>query len=155
MNIVIDGNAFLNVSASIVKNMLHNDKRIGEKYFVSDLLDDSKFVLTDYTWNTKYPYKKYSRVTTDNGQRTYDVEGKKIPSVTTILSATKPKESQEALQRWRDRVGNDEAKRITNDAALRGTEMHYVIEQYMNGIGYLNLNPSGELSRKMAHMILT
>jgi hypothetical protein len=45
MNIVIDGNAFLNVSASIVKNMLHNDKRIGEKYFVSDLLDDSKFVL--------------------------------------------------------------------------------------------------------------
>ena len=45
MNIVIDGNAFLNVSASIVKNMLRNDKRIGEKYFVSDLLDDSKFVL--------------------------------------------------------------------------------------------------------------
>ena len=45
MNIVIDGNAFLNVSASIVKNMLHNDKRIGEKYFVNDLLDDSKFML--------------------------------------------------------------------------------------------------------------
>lgn len=45
MNIVIDGNAFLNVSASIVKNMLQKDKRIGEKYFVNDLLDDSKFIL--------------------------------------------------------------------------------------------------------------
>jgi len=45
MNIVIDGNAFLNVSASIVKNMLQKDKRIGEKYFVNDLLDDSKFML--------------------------------------------------------------------------------------------------------------
>ena len=30
MNLVIDGNAFLNVSASIVKNMLQQDKRIGE-----------------------------------------------------------------------------------------------------------------------------
>ena len=45
MNIVIDGNAFLNVSASIVKNMLQQDKRIGEKYFVNDLFDDSKFLL--------------------------------------------------------------------------------------------------------------
>lgn len=45
MNIVIDGNAFLNVSASIVKNMLQKDKRIGEKYFVNDLLDDNKFML--------------------------------------------------------------------------------------------------------------
>lgn len=45
MNIVIDGNAFLNVSASIVKNMLQKDKRIGEKYFVNDLMDDSKFLL--------------------------------------------------------------------------------------------------------------
>jgi len=45
MNIVIDGNAFLNVSVSIVKNMLQKDKRIGEKYFVNDLLDDSKFML--------------------------------------------------------------------------------------------------------------
>ena len=38
MNIVIDGNAFLNVAVSIVKNILSADKRIGEKYYVSDLL---------------------------------------------------------------------------------------------------------------------
>ena len=44
MNIVIDGNAFLNVATSIVKNILANDKRVGEKYYVSDLLDDT-FIL--------------------------------------------------------------------------------------------------------------
>jgi 5'-3' exonuclease len=45
MNLVIDGNAFLNVASSIVKNILLQDKRIGEKYYVSDLTDDDKFIL--------------------------------------------------------------------------------------------------------------
>ena len=45
MNIVIDGNAFLNVATSIVKNILANDKRIGEKYYVSDLLAGDEFIL--------------------------------------------------------------------------------------------------------------
>ena len=56
MNIVIDGNAFLNVSTSIVKNMIQNDKRIGEKYYVTDLLDDSKFTLKDQAAQT---FKKF------------------------------------------------------------------------------------------------
>ena len=45
MNIVIDGNAFLNVATSIVKNILLSDKRVGERYYVSDLTDDDKFIL--------------------------------------------------------------------------------------------------------------
>lgn len=45
MNLVIDGNAFLNVAASIVKNILLSDKRVGEKYYVNDLTDDNKFIL--------------------------------------------------------------------------------------------------------------
>jgi 5'-3' exonuclease len=45
MNLVIDGNAFLNVASSIVKNILLQDKRVGEKYYVSDLTDDDKFIL--------------------------------------------------------------------------------------------------------------
>ena len=52
MNVVIDGNAFLNVSTSIVKNLLEKDKRLGEKYYVSDLLDDSKFLLKDQAAST-------------------------------------------------------------------------------------------------------
>jgi hypothetical protein len=45
MNIIIDGNAFLNVVTSIVKNILAKDKRVGEKYYVSDLLSDEEFIL--------------------------------------------------------------------------------------------------------------
>ena len=116
--------------------------------------DNGKTILGDFSWNKKYQYKKYERVTTEHGQRTYSVEGKKIPSVTTILSSTKPKEAQDSLQKWKDRVGADEARKITQAAALRGTEMHYVIEQYMNGVGYLNLTPQGDLSRRMAHTII-
>lgn len=45
MNIIVDGNAFLNVVTSIVKNILANDKRVGDKYYVSDLLSDDEFIL--------------------------------------------------------------------------------------------------------------
>jgi len=38
--------------------------------------------------NSKYNYKDVTR-TTDHGSRTYDVLGVRLPSVTTILSATK------------------------------------------------------------------
>ena len=52
MNLVIDGNAFLNVAVSIAKNILANDKRIGEKYYVSDLLNDDKFILKQASKDT-------------------------------------------------------------------------------------------------------
>jgi hypothetical protein len=45
MNIIVDGNAFLNVVTSIVKNILANDKRVGDKYYVSDLLSEDTFIL--------------------------------------------------------------------------------------------------------------
>jgi len=52
MNLVIDGNAFLNVAVSIAKNILANDKRVGEKYYVSDLLSDDKFILKQASKDT-------------------------------------------------------------------------------------------------------
>ena len=39
-------------------------------------------------------------------------------------------------------------------AALRGTEMHYVLENYIDGRGYLNLSPEGSQPRLMAHEII-
>jgi 5'-3' exonuclease len=57
MNIVIDGNAFLNVSTSIVKNILANDKSVGEKYYVNDLLSDDKFMLKQAS---KDQFRKFS-----------------------------------------------------------------------------------------------
>lgn len=45
MNLVIDGNAFLNVAISIVKNILKEDPRVGEIYYVPDLMEEDTFML--------------------------------------------------------------------------------------------------------------
>ena len=54
--------------------------------------------------NNKYIYPKTVRTTID-GKRHYDIDsGKyKLPSVTTILSATQTAEKRESLERWRER----------------------------------------------------
>ena len=110
------------------------------------------FEITGFAWDrNKYNYRTFTRQEDEiSGQRTYNVDDKKIPSVTTILSATKSKEDMEGLQRWRDRVGEEVARKTMIDAATRGTEMHYVLEQYINGVGYLNLSGEGAHARLMA-----
>ena len=113
----------------------------------------TKFFITDLKKVKKYNYKKYTRQEED-GSRTYNVGNKKIPSVTTILSATQSDEKKAGLDKWRERVGYQEAARITSQAALRGTEMHYVLENYIDGRGYLNLAPEGAQARLMAHEIV-
>ena len=115
--------------------------------------NENSFTITGFKKTRPYDYKHYTRNDND-GPRTYNVEGNKVPSVTTILSATQSEEKRQALNQWRNRIGHQEAKRITNQAATRGTEMHYVLEQYMNGVGYLNLRKNGHLPRMMAHTIV-
>jgi len=115
--------------------------------------DDTSFTVTDFTWDRKYTYAKYERDDT-HGPRTYAVGQKKVPSVTTILSATQSEEKKRSLDAWRERVGYQEAQAITSQAATRGTEMHYVLENYINQIGYLNLSKEGAQSRMMAHRIV-
>ena len=114
---------------------------------------NNSFTVSDFKIVFKHNHETYERNEEDSG-RTYNVGELKIPSVTTILSSTQSKEKQESLQRWRDRVGEKEAARITSQAATRGTEMHYVLEQYLKGHGYLNLTDKGVLARNMAHTII-
>ncbi len=115
--------------------------------------NDKRFTITDFTRDNKFNYEFYTRDDGDNF-RTYNVGDKKVPSVTTILSTTQSREKRQALQKWRDKIGHEEASRITNQAATRGTEMHYVLEQYMNKVGYFNLSKKGALPRMMAHTII-
>ena len=56
----------------------------------------------------KYPYKHYNRFSDTTGRK-YLVDNIKVPSVTTILSATKDKRF---LDNWRRKVGDAEADRI-------------------------------------------
>jgi genome maintenance exonuclease 1 len=56
------------------------------------------------------------------------------PSVTRILSATKPQEDIDALERWRKRIGYAEAEKISNAALQRGKMYDNFVEDYTNGI---------------------
>ena len=66
--------------------------------------EKEKFFITDFKRENKYNYKKYTRQEED-GSRTYNVGNKKIPSVTTILSATQSDEKKAGLDKWRERGG--------------------------------------------------
>ena len=82
-------------------------------------------------YNPKFPYHELSR-TSEEGKRLYlTPDGKKVPSVTTILSATQPEEKKAALQNWRKAVGAERAQAITTEAANRGTRMHTYLEHYV------------------------
>ena len=57
--------------------------------------------------NNSYIYPKTVRTDID-GKRHYDIDGGKwkLPSVTTILSATQSAENRESLPNWRKRYGD-------------------------------------------------
>lgn len=64
------------------------------------------------------------------GKRYYlTPEGNKYPSVTTILSQLNAK----GIAEWRARVGEEEANRISTQAASRGTKIHSIAENYVLG----------------------
>ncbi len=70
----------------------------------------------------------------DNGKQYYvNDRGDRLPSVTTILNATKPQADRDRLANWRNRVGPDEATRISGTASRRGTQTHKQIQRYLLG----------------------
>jgi len=104
----------------------------------------------------KYNYVPMSRVEIDGKRRYATPDGEKLPSVTTILDATKSEESKKALMEWRKRVGVQKAQEITTEAAGRGTRMHKWLEDYIK-TGALNepgSNPYSLQSHKMAQSII-
>ena len=57
-------------------------------------------------------------------------DGESLPSVTTILGATK---DMTALNEWRKRIGEENANQITREAAGVGTAMHANLERFIIG----------------------
>ena len=104
----------------------------------------------------KYNYVPMSRVEIDGKRRYATPDGEKLPSVTTILDATKSEESKKALQEWRKRVGVQKAQEITTEAAGRGTRMHKWLENYIKTgeTGEPGSNPYSLQSHKMAQTII-
>lgn len=104
----------------------------------------------------KFNYVNMNRVETAEGRRYATPDGEKLPSVTTILDATKSEESKKALREWRNRVGHKQAHAITTEAAGRGTRMHKWLENYVKTgeIGEPGSNPYSQQSYQMAMSII-
>jgi len=105
---------------------------------------------------TKYKYEAIKRIDTLEGRRYATPDGEKLPSVTTILDATKSEESKIALQNWRKSVGVQKAQAITTEAASRGTRMHKFLEDYVKTgvISASGSNPYSIQSHTMAKNII-
>ena len=104
-------------------------------------------------WNKKFSYPKSTRSLV-NGSRHYSLDGSNLPSVTTILSATKSEEDKAAILAWKQRVGNAEAERIKKEASARGSSMHSYIEQFLHGKLNQDLLEDDNRSKKMAEEII-
>ena len=104
----------------------------------------------------KFPYKELKRETVNGSRKYMTPDGHAVPSVTTILDATKPEEKKKALQEWRKRVGEEKAKQITTEAAGRGTRMHKWLENHVKtgDTGQPRTNPYSIQSHQMAQTII-
>ena len=72
-------------------------------------------------------YKDLKSVTKKSGRK-YTTPKGDYPSITTILG----QRSKAAIMAWRDRIGHEEANKISRQAAGRGTAVHTMCEKYVN-----------------------
>ena len=104
-------------------------------------------------WNRKFVYPKSIR-STDNGIRRYLIGEKKLPSVTSILDATKSEEDKAALANWVERTGLKESEAIVKAASSRGSKMHAYLESFLLGRENLSFFDDDEQYKIMAKEII-
>lgn len=81
------------------------------------------------TAERKFPKLVQHNSKTEGGIRTYETEeGKRYPSVTSVISKTS---NSFAIKAWQDRIGIEQAKKITAEAAKRGNMIHKCAENYL------------------------
>ena len=77
-----------------------------------------------------HEYPKLARTTVD-GARLYETpSGRAYPSITTVTGLLK----RQAIQEWRERVGAEEANKISGRASSRGTRVHSLCENYLSNL---------------------
>lgn len=85
---------------------------------------------------------------TVDGSRRYVVNGKLLPSVTTVTSY----QNRKSIAEWRERVGADVANQISQFASNNGTKFHSIVEKYVdNSIDFSEYegNESYEVALKL------
>lgn len=100
-------------------------------------------------WNLQQPRPDALFRYDDAGERFYGrvVNGNVwwYPSVTKIIKATSP--TPPGLMQWYAKHGFEEANKLRDDAAERGTEMHVLFERYMSG-QYVDMSSLSEFHAK-------
>jgi hypothetical protein len=110
-------------------------------------------------WTTSKKFDYITEVDTDTlpTGRTYHTPDGSYPSITTILGKTA---NQAWLQAWKDRVGEEEAARVSKEATDRGTWVHEIAERHFNGedvLSTLHNVPSDvrQMSRDLINIVST
>lgn len=67
-------------------------------------------------------------ITSEKGRMYVTPEGKRYPSITTVLG----ERSKAGILEWRKSIGEAEANRISSQASVRGTAVHKLAEDYLN-----------------------
>jgi genome maintenance exonuclease 1 len=87
---------------------------------------------------------------TIDGVRYYDIpDGDELLLLVSITSVTSFKNRQIFIN-WRKRVGAEEADKITKQATSRGTDMHTLVENYLQNIDLPPVQPLSEFLFKIA-----
>ena len=103
-------------------------------------------------WNKKFEYPKTIREAIE-GQRHYVINDEKLPSVTTILSATQSEEKRASLEKWKREKGEAGDGLGRNLAVCRGSIMKHIIESYLLGQRHADLSDLGKQAGVMAQTI--
>ncbi len=104
-------------------------------------------------WNNRFNYPRTVR-SLEDGIRKYEINNEKLPSVTSVLSATKSQEELASLELWRQRVGAVNANKIKKDASTRGSALHAYVEDWLRGRINDSFFESAEQYKSMANQII-
>lgn len=76
-----------------------------------------------------HEFPKLKRIDSEAGRVYQTPTGQAYPSVTSVIGL----HSAQHIQAWRNRVGHEEANRISSKASKRGTAIHSLCEDYILG----------------------
>ena len=114
--------------------------------------EDNIKLISSLKKSNKYNYLEGKQITDEeSGNRVYDFNGSRLPSVTTILGKTK---NQQFLKDWKAKVGEERAEQIKNLSSKRGTAMHKFLECHITGVGYDDLTGIGQEAKTMAEKVI-
>ena len=112
------------------------------------------FLRPDYGFHPNFGREILCKdVTTPNGRHYTTPEGNRYPSITTILSKSKPQKDIDGLEKWRKKVGHEKAAKITKEAAERGTALHTLVERFILAEGQSDYPIEGDKNGRLFKQI--